>query len=207
MSSLSGSGSCFGVRKFGEPPRKQGSPEWVHIALEEGFHPFEKYKLLSRVQLFVTHGLYSPWNSPGRNTGVGSLSFLQGIFLTQELNLGLLHCRQILYQLSHQGRPSSLRHTFFFTNHPTLSHPLSCRSQVEVLFSGPNQYTSPGCMSVPVTAPSSDHGAQTPLGPFRALGLGKPRPVAFAGTGAGLSPRPLSCPGPVCLVSLQGRVS
>ena len=39
------------------------------------------------------HGLYSPWNSPGQNTGVGSLSLLQGIFPTQELNLGLLHYR------------------------------------------------------------------------------------------------------------------
>ena len=44
------------------------------------------------------HGLYSPWNSPGQNTGVGSLPLLQGIFLTQELSWGLLHCRQILYQ-------------------------------------------------------------------------------------------------------------
>ena len=49
------------------------------------------------------HGLYSPWNSPGQNTGVGNLSLLQGIFPTQELNPGLLHCRWILYQLSHQG--------------------------------------------------------------------------------------------------------
>ena len=42
---------------------------------------------------------------PGKpkNSGVGSLSLLQGIFLTQELNLGLLHCRQIPYQLSYQG--------------------------------------------------------------------------------------------------------
>ena len=49
------------------------------------------------------HRLYSPWNSPGQNTGVGSLSLLQGIFPTQGLNPGLPHCRQILYQLSHQG--------------------------------------------------------------------------------------------------------
>ena len=47
------------------------------------------------------HGLYSPWNSPGQNTGVGSLSLLQGIFLTQESNRGLLHCRWILYPLSY----------------------------------------------------------------------------------------------------------
>ena len=80
------------------------------------------------------HGLYSPWNSPGYNTVVGSLSLFQGIFptqelnpglphcrldslptepqgqskipvQTQELNLGLLHCRQILYQLSYQASP------------------------------------------------------------------------------------------------------
>ena len=49
------------------------------------------------------HGLYSLWSSLGQNTGVGSLSLLQGIFLTQESNWGLLHCRRILYQLSYQG--------------------------------------------------------------------------------------------------------
>ena len=92
-------------------------------------------------------GLYSPWNSPGQNTGVGSLSLLQGssqprdwtqvsclagglftswatqkpkntgvdslsllqwIFPTQETNWGLLHCRQILYQLSHTGSQTIL---------------------------------------------------------------------------------------------------
>ena len=42
------------------------------------------------------HGLYGPWDSPGQNTGVGSLSLLQAIFPTQESNP---HCRQILYQL------------------------------------------------------------------------------------------------------------
>ena len=41
--------------------------------------------------------LLCPWNSPGKNTGVGSHSLLQGIFLTQGSNPGLLHCRQILY--------------------------------------------------------------------------------------------------------------
>ena len=44
-----------------------------------------------------------PWNSPRKNTGVGCHSLLQGIFPTQELNWGLLHCRQILYRLSHKG--------------------------------------------------------------------------------------------------------
>ena len=48
-----------------------------------------------------SHGLYSQRNSPGQNTGVGSLSLLQGIFPTQEVNLDLLHCKQILYPLSY----------------------------------------------------------------------------------------------------------
>ena len=42
-----------------------------------------------------------PRSSPGQNTGVGSLSLLQGIFPTQGSNPGLPHCRRILYQLSH----------------------------------------------------------------------------------------------------------
>ena len=54
-------------------------------------------------------GLYSPWNSPGQSTGVRSLSLLQGIFPTQGSNPGLLHCRQILYQLSHKGSPRILK--------------------------------------------------------------------------------------------------
>ena len=46
---------------------------------------------------FWPHGLNSPWNSPGQNIGVGSLSFLQGIFPTQGWKPGLLHGRWILY--------------------------------------------------------------------------------------------------------------
>ena len=47
--------------------------------------------------------LLCPWNSPGNNTGAGSHSLLQGIFLTQGSNPGLLYYRQILYHLSHRG--------------------------------------------------------------------------------------------------------
>ena len=49
------------------------------------------------------HGLYSPWNSPGQNTGVGRLFLLRGVFPTQGLNPGLHHFRWILYQLP--GKP------------------------------------------------------------------------------------------------------
>ena len=64
--------------------------------------------------------LYSPRNSPGQNTGVGSLSLLQGIFLTQGSNPGLPHCRQILDQLSHKGIPGGEVYNFaFFSVHLT----------------------------------------------------------------------------------------
>ena len=66
--------------------------------------PFAVFQRNPTVTISVTF-LYSgssPWNSLGQNTGVGSLSLLQGIFPTQGLNPGLPHCRQILYQLSHK---------------------------------------------------------------------------------------------------------
>ena len=64
--------------------------------------------LLSCVQLLQVQGLQParllcPWDFPGKNTGVGCHFLLQGIFPTQRSNTGLLHCRLILYQLSHQG--------------------------------------------------------------------------------------------------------
>ena len=49
--------------------------------------------------------LLCPWSSPGKNTGVGSHAFLQGIFLTQGSNSGLLRCRQILLQSEPPGKP------------------------------------------------------------------------------------------------------
>ena len=66
-----------------------------------------KWKSLSHVRLCDPMD-YSPWNSPGQNTRVGSRSLLQGIFPTQGLNPGLPHCRRILHQLSHQGSPRIL---------------------------------------------------------------------------------------------------
>ena len=51
--------------------------------------------------------LLSELSGKPKNTGVGSLSLLQGIFPIQESNWGLLHCRQILYQLSYQGSPQN----------------------------------------------------------------------------------------------------
>ena len=75
---------------------------------------------------------YSPWNSPGHNTGVGYLSLLQGIFLTQELSWGLLHCRWILYQLSQKGSPGILE---------WVAYPFSSRS------SQPRNWTGVSCIA------------------------------------------------------------
>ena len=69
----------------------------------------KKWKLL---RLFVTARTIQSMESPGQNTGVGSLSLLQGIFPTQGSNPGLPHCRRILYQLSHQGSPPPSAHHF-----------------------------------------------------------------------------------------------
>ena len=65
------------------------------------------------------HRLYNPWNSPGQNTGEGSLYLFQGIFLTQGWNLGLLHCRQILYHLSQYESEAA-------QSCPTLCDPTDC---------------------------------------------------------------------------------
>ena len=76
--------------------------------------------------------LYSPWNSPGQNTGVGSLSLLQEIFPSQGSNPGLLHCRWILYQLSHKGSPRILE---------WVAYPFSSR------FSRPRNRTGVSCIA------------------------------------------------------------
>ena len=63
----------------------------------------ESHSVMS--DLLRLHGLYRPEYWPGQNTGVGSPSFLQGIFPTQGSDPGLPCCRQILYQLSHKRSP------------------------------------------------------------------------------------------------------
>ena len=73
-----------------------------------------KVKVAQSCLTLQPHGLYSSWNSADQNTGVGSLSLVQEIFPTQELNLGLPRCRWILYQLSHKG--SSQKDKWAFKN-------------------------------------------------------------------------------------------
>jgi len=98
----------------------------IHAAAKALFHSF---LWLSNIPIYESesrsvvsnslwpHGLYSSWNSPGQNTGVGSLSLLQGIFLTQGLNPGLLHYRQILYWLNHKAH--SCMYVYIYIYIPT----------------------------------------------------------------------------------------
>ena len=89
---------------LGERPRSEDAG--LHGTQTLNFIESESLSVMS--DSLWPHGLYSPWNSLGQNTGVGSLSLLQRIFPTQELNPGLLHCRQILHQLSPQGNTAIL---------------------------------------------------------------------------------------------------
>ena len=77
------------------------NPSTAKIALNVVKGESERHSVMS--DSLRSHGLYSPWNSPGQNTGDGSHSLLQGILPTQGSNPGLPHCRWILYQLSHKG--------------------------------------------------------------------------------------------------------
>ena len=63
--------------------------------------------------------LLCPRNYPGKNIGLDTHSLLQGIFPTQGLNLGLLHCRQFLYHLSHQGSPLKNENMLYNTGNST----------------------------------------------------------------------------------------
>ena len=117
------------------------------------------------------HGLYSPWNSPGQNTGVGSRSLLQGIFPTQGSNPGLLHCRQILYQLSHRGGPRILE----WVAYPFFSGSSQPRNRTGVSYIAGRFFASymytyiPSLLSLTPTLPShpsgviADHQAELPV--------------------------------------------
>ena len=102
MGQVGGRGACA-VRSL----RQQVFAGWIFFldgplgAPGVGFlwRPSESLSVLS--DSLRPQGLYSPWDSPGQNTGVGCLSLLQGIFLNQGSNPGLPHCRRMLYQLSH----------------------------------------------------------------------------------------------------------
>ena len=93
------------------PRRKRLLISWLQSPSAVILEPTSEFKSERRSVMSNSlrlHGLYSPWNSPAQNIGVGSLSLLQGIFPTQGSNPRLPHCRQIFYQLNHKGSPEML---------------------------------------------------------------------------------------------------
>ena len=78
--------------------------DWTQVSCNEG-----RFFTRPRSPTVQADSLPAGPQGKPRNTWVGNLSLLQWIFLTQELNLGLLNCRQILYQLSYQGSPIRLK--------------------------------------------------------------------------------------------------
>ena len=124
-----------------------------------------KVKVAQLCPTLWPHGPYSPWNSPGQNTGVGSLSLLQGIFLTQESNWGLLHRRQILYQLSYEGSPNDGR--IQMKTEASLRTPGVFFPHLLTLFRSPTpghseeKFHPGGCGALPVH-PSSSHRPSLP---------------------------------------------
>ena len=81
---------------------------------------------------------YSPWNSPGQNTGVGILSLLHGIFPTQGSNPGLPHSRWIRYQLSHKASPGILK----WVAYPFSRGSFQSRNRTQVSHIGGGFFTS-----------------------------------------------------------------
>ena len=125
--------------------------------------------------------LLCPWNSPGKNTGVGCHSLFQGIFPTQGLNLGLLHCRQILYCWAIKEVPCPPEETskaFTESRQAYSSHPLAdslCNS-----FRVGRTLEQPG--PLPFGSLCFSHAPPTPT-PTESLSLTLSRPLQCPGGG------------------------
>ena len=132
------------------------------------------------------HGLYSPWNSPGQNTGVCSLSLLQGNLPYTGIEPRSFNCRQIFYQLSHKGSPRILE----WVAYPFSSGSSLPRNQTGVSCTAGGFFTSwatretPLWVSLPFPADSSvgkesacnagDQGLIPGLGRSAGEGIGYP---------------------------------
>ena len=95
-------GRFFTIEPLGKPPNYSCNE------LSAALRKCESVSHSVMSNSFQPHGLLPTrllclWNSPGKNTGVSCHSLLHGIFPTQGLNSGLMHCRQILYHLSYKG--------------------------------------------------------------------------------------------------------
>ena len=116
--------------KMGEQKTKPRSDVLSRSVMSDSLQPLDSLPGSS------VHG-----DSPGKDTGVGSLSLLQGLFPTQESNPGLPHCRQILYQLSYQYLPRKyLLEIFTKMSHKKKTEkPVRCVTRLSFLFHEPGR--------------------------------------------------------------------
>ena len=91
-----------------DPQRSPKILEWLAYLFSSGF-----FQPRNRARVSCIAGRFFTTRESPRNTGEGSLCLLQGIFLTQESNQGLLHCGRILHQMSYQGSPGGKHHFHF----------------------------------------------------------------------------------------------
>ena len=133
MGAPTGSGWPASTRSLTPSPASTGGTYrllWPlsHPALASPFSPLLYMCAVApvgHIQFFATCGLQPtrllcPWDSPGKNAGIGCHVLLQGIFLTQGLKLGLPYSRQILYHFSHQRSPSYFRLEIYLSIAPFL---------------------------------------------------------------------------------------
>ena len=114
-----------------------------------------------------------------KNTGVGNLSLLQGIFPTQESNRVLLHCRWILYQLSYQGSPKSLSRVRLFATPWTITH----QAPLSRAFSRPEYWSGLPCPP-PGDLPNPEIEPRRPISQADSLQFeppGKPKDTGVGG--------------------------
>ena len=101
----------------------------IKIAKKKKLAESQKHSNVCESRSVVSNSLWQSMEFSRPGTGVGSLSLLQWIFLTQELIQPLLHCRQILYQLSYQGSPHDVRSLFLDGSAKILFYMHMCRGR------------------------------------------------------------------------------
>ena len=113
--------------------------------------------------------LLCPWDFPGENTGMDCHPLFQGIFPTQGLKLFLLHCRQILYHLSHQGSGASTNTCIHTHSNDTSNHSTPSTQELFLPDPFPDYYMQAGA--------HISFLSQSPCFPYRHL------PVEASGPG------------------------
>ena len=115
---ISGTGEGHVAHISGQWIKDNSNPNWRNAKkLQEAISERSSTVVSNSLWPHCLPRCLCPWNSPGKSTGMSCRFLLQGLFLTQRLNLGLLHCRQILYCLSHDVKWKQRKHGYFYFTH------------------------------------------------------------------------------------------